>query len=226
MTTPDFPEFYDDEPEFDIALQDAAEARGITLDSDRLFRLTEAAETIHTINSYGGDDIPKVGYTSMDNDVWVEPAVHSDKYGVIAAKVDFAPRAEKGDNFEVGETDASPEHTTLFALSAIHDLQNYVLLVDAGVLEKPEVIHGKTNPDMAVFAERVGLFSDIARKNPDDRGAAHKAMREHEELEITGSFDDMSERVFSDDMKRVERLLTRRLAARQPSAALALNHED
>lgn len=219
-------EIYDDEPVFDVALQDAASARGLTLDPDRLLQLTEAAQTIHLINSYPGSDIPKVGYTGMDNDIWVEPAVHSDRYGAMAAKVDFAPVAEKSEELEVGATEASPGHTTLFTLMALHDLQNYVMLVDAGVLEKPEILHGRTNPEMALFAERVGLFTDIARQHADDPRAAHREMNQQDELEISGSFDEVSAQVFSDEAKRLERLLTRRLEAQQPSGSLALDHPD
>src|SRR5215469_10241191 len=114
MPYPEHTDFHDDEPDFEAAIQNAAESRGIALDPDRLFQLTEAAGMINMITNYRGSDIPKVGYTDIDNDIWVDRAAHSDHYGTTAARLDFAPVVDRSTEQIVGATGAARENTTLF----------------------------------------------------------------------------------------------------------------
>lgn len=105
---------------------------------------------------------------------------------------------------------------------AIRGIQNYLLLADAGVIEKPAILFGVTNPQMAIIAERIGLLSEIARHNPGKPAEAHQKMREMARLEVSGSFDEISRRAFSAETQRLEHLLARRLAAEKGAGEAAL----
>jgi len=227
MTPAAFAEQYTPVPEIDIAINDAAAARGVSLEPDRLLQLAGAAKSIQAVDQIYGDlpdrERPPTMFKDTRNEVEVSRALFTDRFGATASKVDFAPTSEVEGDFVSGDTFARPEHATLFTLNAIHGLQNYVLLADAGVAEKPAILFGNTNPQMAILAERVGMLSDIARENPDDLAEAHKKMRQTPEMEIYGSFDEVSKRLFSEDTKKLEQLLTRRLATGKQAGEAALN---
>ena len=91
-------------------------------------------------------------------------------------------------------------------------------------MEKPAIVFGNTNPEMAIVAERFGLLSHVAREDPDHSPAeTHKIMRELPKMEVYGSFEDLSEQVSSEAMKRREKIFTSRLAAINQTGAVALS---
>lgn len=199
----------------------AAANHGITLGQDRLTRLSALARF-----KLRQDQSPNPltrAFDDLENGVAVERKTYLDHFGGTAAKVDFAPIANPKDGDMIsGSASAEPEHSTQFTLMGIRGLQNYVLLVEAGIIEKPDVLYGITNPTMAIIAERVGMLTDIARLNKDDPAQAHKDMRKQAHLEVYGSFDEVSERVFSTEVKEMERKFALRLAAQKPVGALVL----
>lgn len=113
-----------------------------------------------------------------------------------------------------GSSIADPENSTELTLRAIREVQDYVLLVEAGVIEKPAVLFGDTNPEMAIVAERLGLLSDTARQHDGPSREAHKAMRESRgKHRVTGSFNEVREHAFSPATQRLEKALAHRLIA-------------
>jgi hypothetical protein len=202
-----------------VAINNAAIEHGITLASDRLLQLTGAAEYIEYIKRidafYPSEaDKPKVVFTDIINDIWAWRTVSSDQFGATAAKLDFSPVIGDIDNV-VGEVTSDPEHASQIALMGIRGLQNYLLLVETGVIERPDVLFGITNPEMAIVAERLGLSSDAARANPNHPDVVHKELRQMSEVRVSGSFEEVSERVFSKDIRRLERALERRQSAKK-----------
>jgi hypothetical protein len=135
----------------------------------------------------------------------------------------FMPILEEDGDLVSGAASARPERATIYTQMLVHGLQNYVLLVEAGFLEKPGVLFGDTNPQIAIVAERFGIFSDISRQHPGERSVAHAEIRQMPKVQIHGTFSQVSERVFSEDVQRLDRALTRRLAAQRDAAAIALN---
>lgn len=192
----------------DISIQNAADAHGASLEPARLAHLTSLAENVQRFGKIRNTEFidPTTGL-----DVW-RPA-YSEHFGGTAAKVDFTPILEGEEDFVNGAVKPEPENATIYTKMLIDGMQNYVLLVDAGVVSRPDVVYGDTNPQMAIVAERFGMFSDVARQHRDNPQTAHRIMREMHKMEVYGSFDAVREHAFSDKTQRLERSLSRRLAA-------------
>ena len=220
MPSPVYAEQYTTDYALEHALSEAAGRHGVSLDADRLGHLVDIADTLETIGgqSLGADT--DIGFTDGQNGAMASRATYSNRFGTTAAKIDFMPPNEE-DDLSIGAMDASPENVSQFTLMAIHALQNYVLLAEVGRVKKPAILYGDTNPEMAIVAERFGLYSDEARHNAD-RNAAHQVMRKMDRVAVYGSFDEMSQRAFSDDVLQLERMLTHRIAARQHVGDVAL----
>jgi hypothetical protein len=204
-----------------------AEKHGIVLSQDRLDYLVGSAQGIQRVDSGEYGYVPRIVYTDAASDITFTRAKSSEKFKRTVAErfdgtislLDFAP-VLKGDWFV--RTSARPENVTIITLMAMRSFQNYALLVEAGVIEKPKTLLGFTNAEMAIVAERAGFLSDIARKNPDSPAAAHKQMKALGHMEISTTFDEMSGHVFSDEAKKLEQILVRRLATQKPAGELAL----
>jgi len=208
-------------PDLEIAVTEAAQARGITLEAERLEQLRRTAEKRQRLNAEP-DIYESIIAFDDDNDVKVGRSEYTREYGTTAAWIDFAPILDEDGDIASGTISARPQHATEYALKGIHGLQNYVLLVDVGIIEKPEILYGKTNPEMAIVAERLGMLSELARRNTGNPDIAHRKMRQATDLEIHGTFDEVGERLFSQDTQRFEHLLTRRLAAEKSVGTTAL----
>ena len=210
-------------PEPDVALRAAADARGVALDPDRLLQLTQAAHNLLQREKYPNIPPYQAAFYDRVNELQVGGTAFNQRFGVAAASLDFhPPLPEEADlDLVIGATTPQPEHATLFLSMVLRGMQNYALLVEAGIVPKPDILYGTTNPQMAIAAERCGLLSDLARRYPDRPALAHKLMREEHMLEVSGSFDDVSARLFSDETKRLQNVLDRRRAAHN-LAALAV----
>lgn len=205
----------------ETAIQNAAAARDISLEPDRLARLIECVGPLHAVPP-DAEGYSTGKFWDLPNGLEVGYAGHSDDFEGSAAKVDFTPVYEGEGDFISGSPTARAEHATEATLRLIHGAQNYALLVDAGIIKKPDVLFGETNPQMAVVAERFGMLSDAARRNSSDTEAAHRQLRQsHGKVAVSGRYDEVSDRIFSDATQQLERVLTRRLAA-QKSGSLAL----
>jgi hypothetical protein len=119
------------------------------------------------------------------------------------ARMDFMPR--------IGEFGAAssphPEYTTRFVHNGIEGLQNYVLLVETGRLPEPERLAGTTNLRMAHVATRVGFQA---------YGTPWR-----DEIIVSATFDEIRGEVFSEEVLRLDELLTRRLAAQSAGRLIA-----
>ena len=206
--------------DIDTAINTAAADHGITLEPPRLQQLVIQAVYLKGCEQNGTADI--TSYTDIVNDVKVEPPKQSDVFGDIASKIDFAPEVDGNSEVVSGNQSATPEHITRITLLGLRGLQNYALLVVAGFIQRPGFVHGLTNPTMAIIAERAGMFTDIARNNPDNPEQAHKQMRKCDKLDISATFDELSAHVFSPETQRLEKVLALRLAAQKPAGELAL----
>lgn len=123
------------------------------------------------------------------------------------AGIDFMPIIG-----EFGTSIPHPEYVTRFAHNGIEGLQNYVLLVEAGRLPKPERLVGATNATMAHVAARVGFMSYSARWQ--------------DAIRVSGTFEEIREQVFSEDILRLDDLLTRRLAAQSAGRLIVPGRVD
>jgi hypothetical protein len=207
------------ETSIDEAISNAAEARGLSLDPQRLKRLVGQVGYRQDLESRGVDS--KVQFEDNFNHVRVQKLDSAD--GLSISDVDFTPILDDDDEDIIsGLTTPDPEHTTEITLMGIRGMQNYALLVEAGLIEKPDILQAETNPVMAITAERMGMFSEIARQHGGSSEAAHSEMREQKKLKIAGTFDEVSARLFSSDTQRLERLLIRRQAVPKPMGQVAL----
>jgi hypothetical protein len=222
MTTSVLAEQYTAPTTPDIAIQNAAEAQGIALEPTRLAHLTRMAERIQYYDGMPEADKPRMEFTDTTTGLDVWRSTYSERFGGTAAKVDFTPILEGEGDLVSGTATAKPENATIYTRMLIHGMQNYVLLVNAGVVSKPDVVYGNTNPQMAIVAERFGMFSDIARQHPGKPAVAHDLMRKTPKMDVYGSFDEVSQNAFSESTKRLEQLMTRRLAAQQRVGETAL----
>lgn len=194
------------------ALLQVAEAHGIELDAERSRQLAGVAK--YTENyGHGG-----AYHSFIDGTNWltVGRVKQSDEFGATAAKVDFTPTFEEDGDLVSGSVSARPDRAAAYGLMGLHGLQNYVLCVEAGLVEKPAVLFGRTNAEMAIVAERVGMHTEIAKQHDDNPAEGHKAMRESEfALTVYGEYEEVAERVFSEDNRKLEKVLERRVAAQQ-----------
>jgi|GEM_PF-2557350 len=212
------------QPDLEAALSHAAETRGITLEADRLTQLTAQAQGIQLMEQREESRKPEKVFNDTSTGVSVTRATFSEDFNATVGEVDFTPIfEEEEDDWVIGDAAASPEHASETSLRGIRGLQNYVLLADAGVIQRPEILYGNTNPEMAIAAERFGMLSDIARQDAGNPKQTHEQMRQMEKLKISANFDEVGQRVFSADVQRLERILTRRLAVQQPAGAVALH---
>jgi hypothetical protein len=197
----------------EAALHGAAENRGIVLDQDRLALLTQAAVTAQNYPDEPIPDMPGYIFADPANYIYAKAADFHTDYGTTAAYLDFCPRVDPTD--EYGFVSAQPKHAALFGSMAIKGLQHYALLVDAGYIEMPNILYGETYGTMAIVAERLGMYSDIARSDRADPHAAHKLMRMSGRMGIYGGFDQVSARIFSADTIRLQQAFATRVAGQR-----------
>lgn len=200
----------------DEVISSTAEARGLSLEPQRLRQLVGQVEYQHS-GLRGVDS--KVQFEDTLNHVYVRKLPSTDELNV--SNVDLTPVFDDEDIIS-GLVTPHPEHATEITLMGIRGMQNYALLVEAGFIEKPDVLCAETNPVMAIMAERIGMLSDIASQHGDTSESAHSEMRTQKKLKISGTFDEVGARLFSPDTQRLERLLTRRLATTHPIGHVAL----
>lgn len=197
-----------------------AEARGLSLEPRRLNYLVHQVEYRERLQDLGVES--KVQFEDNFNHVRVQRHEMTDQPDKVVANVDFTPILDDDEDLVSGSTVAGPEHATEITLMGIQGMQNYALLVEAGLIERPEILYAETNPTMAITAERMGMFSDITRQYGNASNAAHEAIREYEKIPISGTFDEVSARLFSPETRRLEQLLVRRQKTVRPLGSQAL----
>lgn len=109
-----------------------------------------------------------------------------------ASMIDFIPIV--GDENTVANPHPQRGKTSEITLKGIHAFQDFVLLTDAGQIEKPDSFYGMTNPTMARFARRIGFEPMPSYENG-----------------VIASFETVAERVFSPEMAEIEKKLQTRL---------------
>lgn len=204
----------------DEAISRVAESRGVSLEPQRLRQLVAQVEYRRGLESR--NVVSSTQFEDNLNNVRVEKPEEVEGLEGAASKVDFTPIFDDEDDVVSGTTYAGPERATEITLKGINGMQNYALLVEAGLLERPDILYGETNPTMAITAERMGMLSDLARSHGSDTGTAHEEMRRQQKLIVSGAFEDVSTRLFSSDTQRLERLLARRQASTKPMGHVAL----
>lgn len=194
----------------DQAISRMAESHGLSLEPQRLRQLVAQVEYRRDLESRGG--VLNVQFEDTFNDVYIKKPMQVEGFDGTASKVDFTPALDEDDDDDwlAGAASARPDHATQVTLKGIRGMQNYALLVGAGLLERPDILYGETNPTMAITTERIGLLSDIARQYGNDKRAAHDEMRNQKTLVISGEFEEVSARLFSSDTRKLEKLLMKR----------------
>lgn len=109
-----------------------------------------------------------------------------------ASMIDFIPTV--GDENTVANPHPQRGKTSEITLKGIHAFQDFVLLTDAGQIDKPDGFYGTTNPTMARFARRIGFEPMPLYENG-----------------VIASFETVAERVFSPEMAEIEKKLQTRL---------------
>lgn len=109
--------------------------------------------------------------------------------------VDFKPRTQEQPGGAVTPQD---RERTRVMLNGIYGLQSYVLLMEAGILDKPDILVGLTNESMSDFGERFGF------KPTGETG-------EFGGSEIYAHYGDIAGTVLSNSMTSAAEMLARRL---------------
>lgn len=86
----------------------------------------------------------------------------------------------------------------------ITSAQNYALLVEAGMLRKPDILKGRTNPAMATIASHLGF--------KENEAVSH---------EVRAQYDDVRDIVMSDRFIDLGNKLRKRTDERYGSFAVA-----
>lgn len=108
------------------------------------------------------------------------------------AQFDFMPKTGQRPG---GAVDAQPQARTPLLFNFIRSWQDYMLLVEAGYLDRPDQFFGitlSTNTEMIKLAERFGF-----RGNGDGS--------------LWADFDAVAEQSFSPNMRRLEAMLAQRM---------------
>lgn len=179
-------------------LNNLASSYGVELNEARLTSLAEVAAYYDEVhgngqelrNYYDDDNGLKIGLPGdkierCNNTAFSSPGL---------SRVDFTP---------AGVPIHMPTEASSFLRSGIHGLQNFVLLAEAGYVQKPAVFYGETNPQMAKVAERIGFT--VTNRVENKRGDAPYADV------VIASFEDIKARVFSREIQRLDALIAKRL---------------
>lgn len=203
-------------PELSIgeAISGVADTHGLVLGGARLDKLVGLAESAQQ-QVHAAALMERMGYSFTqvfaDSENGLRILKLDTEDGKRAVAVDFTPSAQGEDDDIVSDTtSARPENATDFTLKGIQGMQNFALLVEAGYIQKPDILSATTNPEMAIMVERMGMLSDAARRYGGNNKQAHEEIRASDKVAISGTFDDISAQLFSVEVQRLERLLVRR----------------
>lgn len=127
-----------EKPDAATSIPEAASRVGVTLQPERLAFLVKYANT--------PPEAKRSGEAFFGQGLSVTDPRSSD-HGT-RARIDFAPWGA-----DTPQTEYANDVATMGLLS----LQHYLLLVDAGQLEKPDTLYGTTNLNMGKAAERFGF---------------------------------------------------------------------
>jgi hypothetical protein len=171
------------------SLQTAGLAYNFNLEPNRARRLIELANYTASL----GDRTENI---FEENGLQIKRPVRMGVSGVPlshTSRLDFLPIVDKDSNIVANPTPQRGS-TTQITLMGIEAFQDFVLMADSGLIEKPESFFGITNPTMARFAKRVG-FTDTRL----DRF-------------ITATYEDVAARIFSPEIIDTQHRLEERQA--------------
>lgn len=131
--------------------------------------------------------------------LWVRPPLRrrigdGREVGLVSG-LDFKPRTPDS---PTGAKTPERQHATQIMLACIRGWQSYILLMEAGYYPRPDFFEGKTNDEMARFARRFG-FTEMGRAGESGESVA-----------LVASYEDIRERVFSNEMAQTEGMLAQR----------------
>lgn len=190
-------------------LIDVATARdGFELQPERLERLLDVLQRNWLRGFHEG-----YSYNELGLRVHTPVLVHNNEVSENVSIIDFMPTTQEDeDNGSInGRTYAQRGQAARFTVMGIEAFQDFVILADAGLVEKPEKFSGYTNETMAIFAKRAGF--EMTKKHEDDEMADVKA-----------AYETVASRVFSPKIISLHQRMTDRLAeqaSRADQAALA-----
>lgn len=168
-----------------------ASKHGFELNQDRADRLVKKAE-------YTASQGDITSYIFEENGLQIKHPIRMSASGIplsSVSRLDFLPQVNKDSNIVANPTPQRGS-TTQITLMGIEAFQDFVLMADAGLVEKPDRFFGNTNPTMARFAKRVGFVQ--TPKLADG---------------VTATYDDVAERIFSPEILEIQQQLERRQAA-------------
>jgi hypothetical protein len=172
-------------------LFDAASTRGFELDKERADRLVKKAEYTASLGEL-------TSYIFEENGLQIKHPIRMGVSGVPISNVsrlDFLPQVDKDSNIVANPTPQRGS-TTQITLMGIEAFQDFVLVADAGLVEKPDRFFGTTNPTMAKFAERLGF-----EKTPRVTDG------------VTATFEVVAEKIFSPEILEIQQRLEERQTA-------------
>ena len=176
-------------------IRDAASSRGLEISDERLRNLVAYNGFIQRQHKDNEEQGEKTRYIYNKDGLIVKRPMPM-RVGAFASskmsRIDFMPIV--GNDNTIANPHPQRGKTSEITLSGIYAFQDFVLLTDVGLVEKPERFFGITNPTMARFAKRVGFEPTPTYEDG-----------------VTASFETVAERVFSPEMTALEQMLHARL---------------
>jgi len=172
-----------EKPDPATAITRAAANVGLELQPERLNRLVEIANTAYLS--------PELAF--INNGLMVVKPER--KHGKTFAEIDFRPGTRE---LSLADT-RQPQEATKIALNGLTELQNYGLLVDAGIAAAPDILYGKANWSMSRVATRLGFSVE------------HVVENDEEWMEVQAPFKTVHDNVFSPQTIAFSEMLSRRL---------------
>lgn len=179
-------EAYQGNPDPAALITETAARVGIELESNRLAVLIDVANMI--------DEAAKAGYRkgSPYNYDQFQATRALPQDGVLVSDIHFQPHTSEVPSART----AQPKEATRIAHQSIWNLQNYMFLVDARIIDRPDLLLSETNPQMAKAAQRLGFSAE--------QGEQGKIM-------LSAPFEVIHDAVFSPETLAFDAMLTRRL---------------
>jgi hypothetical protein len=196
------------------AIEQAATGRDLLLDQPRLDKLVALADYSGPNLEFESDG----SFIDSKDGIRIEPSIGmlvDDEIGHEyhgSAELIYRPTIDG----EVYDSAVDLEHVARITHNLISGLQNYVLLVEAGLIPEPTIIYADTNPKMAKVFERFGFKTETIIQSGQQES--------EDEIIAFGSvtFDDLQNRVFAADIIRLQTITGSRIA-RQLTGNAALS---
>lgn len=182
-------------------IYDLVLAKGLEIDRERLERLQERADL-----SIQHSHEQRPGFRADGGLLVSRPRSNSN--GQMVSMVDFIPKVAS-DGIKKNILTPQQQDMSLVGLMGIRSLQDYVLLVEAGALDRPDILRGTTHPGMAKIAERFGFRPDNSSGDT-----------------IAADFEEVAGSIFSPKMLDTEQLLARRVERNYQNVGRVASRND